>query len=142
RSLCRPASVRCFLLLRPPPSSPLFPYTTLFRSLVALGDHAADLIRVFRAEGWCVLGDRGVRPANLSLAFGRAPVLRGVRGDRPCRRSRARGFRCGGFRGGGLLGGLLLCGHGCAPFTPLLKLRKAAVDISVTTSGPRAVWFV
>src|SRR5206468_11905052 len=36
------------LMIRPPPPSPLFPYTTLFRSAVALGAVQHDLAQLWR----------------------------------------------------------------------------------------------
>src|SRR5207237_8657540 len=43
---------RFFLLLRRPPSSTLFPYTTLFRSLFAVGDYmkAAEAFRIVASD--------------------------------------------------------------------------------------------
>src|SRR3712207_8559175 len=38
-----------FLMIRRPPRSTLFPYTTLFRSLSRLGDLVGELVRRFRA---------------------------------------------------------------------------------------------
>src|SRR5256886_14460209 len=43
-----------FLMIRPPPRSTLFPYTTLFRSALGRPGHGialADLVRLFLAQG-------------------------------------------------------------------------------------------
>src|SRR5690606_41284221 len=48
-SLVCPASVTVlffFLVIRRPPSSPLFPYTTLFRSRLPIGGHFSRVIRL------------------------------------------------------------------------------------------------
>src|SRR5690348_18181362 len=50
-----------FLILRPPPRSTLFPYTTLFRSLQALGRHVLLCVQVDAVLHFGDLRDDGTR---------------------------------------------------------------------------------
>src|SRR5207245_3482085 len=75
--------VRFFLRLRPPPSSPLFPYTTLFRSParvpVSAGGRGPPGLRRRRL----LLGRRHPGPAPAAAALERQPGrLRARPGDR------------------------------------------------------------
>src|SRR5205807_8794115 len=69
-------SVSIFLLIRPPPTSPLFPYTTLFRSAGGRADRRAPRPR--RPDG------------SGRSREARRPHRQGVRRDRRARQQRRR----------------------------------------------------
>src|SRR5260221_7815836 len=79
-SLSSPSSLFFFLMIRRPPRSTLFPYTTLFRS-----------VRSVRARGsWLAFLRGGVRLLDRFLRFGRHVVFV-VLGEHLARRERAVG---------------------------------------------------
>src|SRR5207249_7040020 len=71
-----------FVMIRPPPSSTLFPYTTLFRSFALRSGHGTG-----RAGGAAArLDDRGLRRGSGARGFCRAPDRAVPRsGDDPAR---------------------------------------------------------
>src|SRR3712207_7852259 len=58
-----------FLIIRRPPRSPLFPYTTLFRS-PGLGEITAEMVRRYKAE----TGGNEV-PPHVSMGFNQAWIF-------------------------------------------------------------------
>src|SRR3712207_7362126 len=56
--MCMCDTTSVFLMIRRPPRSTLFPYTTLFRSLG--GDHSLGVGAVHRGQGVTVLGAAGL----------------------------------------------------------------------------------
>src|SRR2546426_6707466 len=64
-------------MIRRPPRSTLFPYTTLFRSLAALHGVAVAAVRIVSAPLWGRAVDRfGARPVLVVSSFGIAAVDR------------------------------------------------------------------
>src|SRR3712207_7376301 len=65
-----------FLMIRRPPRSTLFPYTTLFRSVEAdlLGGHRLDLDDLVGAGGLHQPGDDGVGLLGVARPVHRAPT--------------------------------------------------------------------
>src|SRR5687768_18186744 len=63
----------CFLMLPRPPTSPLFPYTTLFRSLgrqvvAGIGDRRSIFVDVFERANVDAIGHAAARPEDSWIA--------------------------------------------------------------------------
>src|SRR5205809_4860740 len=58
-----------FFIIRRPPSSTLFPYTTLFRSQFAERQHAQPLVVLCQYEGFAARGDRKSTRLNSSHGY-------------------------------------------------------------------------
>src|SRR2546425_10937928 len=115
-ALCLVLSFFFFLMIRRPPRSTLFPYTTLFRSHRGL---RRRFVPGHSPEGRDHLDRRQQRPTPIGELRRRGCSNRGRRGDEPA------GAAHRDDADGTALGGRQLRGHGVAIATPGRRARTA-----------------